>query len=117
MKRVVFASIGLVALALAGTASAADLPRRMVVQQAAAPIAVPVAYNWTGFYAGINGGWGFGNSAWVDRIGSTGDFDVSGGLVGGTLGYQRPHPGHLSARLHNQQRLARHHARAPWLRC
>ena len=87
MKRVLFASIGLLALAVAGTASAADLPRRMVVQQAAAPIAVPVAYNWTGFYAGINGGWGFGNSAWVDRIGSTGDFDVSGGVVGGTLGY------------------------------
>lgn len=87
MKRVLFAGVGLVALALAGTAGAADLPRRGVAAPAAAPVYMPVAYNWTGLYAGINGGWGFGDSSWVDRLGSTGDFDVSGGLVGGTLGY------------------------------
>ncbi len=86
MKRVLFASIGLVALTLAGTAGAADLPRRGAAP-AAAPVYMPVAYNWTGFYAGINGGWGFGNSSWADGAGSTGDFDVSGGLIGGTLGY------------------------------
>jgi outer membrane immunogenic protein len=86
MKRVLFASIGLVALALSGTANAADLPRRTAAP-AAAPVYMPVGYNWTGFYAGINGGWGFGNSKWRDNLGSTGDFDVSGGLVGGTLGY------------------------------
>jgi outer membrane immunogenic protein len=86
MKRVLFAGVGLVALALAGTAGAADLPRR-VAQPAAAPVYMPVAYNWTGFYAGIAGGWGFGKSSWKDSLGGTGDFDVSGGLVGGTLGY------------------------------
>jgi outer membrane immunogenic protein len=87
MKRVLCASIGLLTIALAGTADAADLPRRTAVRPAAAPIAVPVAYNWSGFYAGIQGGWGFGNSSWVDRVGSTGDFDVDGGLLGGTLGF------------------------------
>jgi outer membrane immunogenic protein len=86
MKRVLFAGVGLVALALAGTAGAADLPRR-VAQPAAAPVYMPVAYNWTGFYAGIAGGWGFGKSSWSNAAVSTGDFDVDGGLVGGTLGY------------------------------
>ena len=41
-------------LALTVTASfAADLPRQM---PAKAPAYVPVAYNWTGFYLGLNGG-------------------------------------------------------------
>ena len=40
-------------------------------------------YNWTGFYIGINGGGGFGRSQWD----STGSFNTSGGLVGGTVGY------------------------------
>ena len=89
MKRVLFASIGLVSLAVAGTAGAADLPRRGVAAPVRAPAAVymPAAYNWSGFYAGIVGGWGFGNSSWNDGLASTGDFDISGGLVGGTLGY------------------------------
>jgi outer membrane immunogenic protein len=86
MKRVLFAGVGLVALALAGTAGAADLPRR-VAQPVAAPVYMPVAYNWTGFYAGIVGGYGFGNSSWKNSNISTGDFDVNGALVGGTLGY------------------------------
>jgi outer membrane immunogenic protein len=85
MKRVLFAGIAI--LALAGTAAAADLPRRGVMAPAAAPVPVPVAYNWTGFYAGINGGWGFGNSRWSNAAISTGDFDVDGALVGGTLGF------------------------------
>ena len=42
-----------------------------------------VPYNWTGFYVGINGGGAFGTSAWD----STGSRNVSGGLVGGTVGY------------------------------
>jgi outer membrane immunogenic protein len=86
MKRVLFASIGLAALALASTANAADLPRRPAVP-AKVPLAAPIAYNWTGFYAGIVGGWGFGNSSWSDALGGTGDFDVDGGMIGGTLGY------------------------------
>jgi outer membrane immunogenic protein len=48
----------------------------------------PFGYNWSGLYLGINGGYGFGHSNWTDVTGATtGDFSVSGGLVGGTLGY------------------------------
>ena len=81
MKRVFFALISLAALT--GTAAAADLPPRMAPQPYyKAPAEVQV-YNWTGFYIGINGGGGWGNSAWD----TTGGFDTSGGLVGGTIGY------------------------------
>ncbi|MGA8493925.1 MAG: outer membrane protein [Xanthobacteraceae bacterium] len=81
MKRVFLALVGLAALT--GTAAAADLPPRPApAPYYKAPVAIPV-YNWTGFYIGINGGGGFGRSQWD----STGSFDISGGLVGGTVGY------------------------------
>jgi outer membrane immunogenic protein len=38
---------------------------------------------WAGPYIGINGGGGWGDSSWTN----TGGFDVSGGLIGGTIGY------------------------------
>jgi outer membrane immunogenic protein len=66
--------------ALMGSASAADLTRRAA--PAAAPVYMPVAYNWTGFYGGINVGYGWGNGSF-DRL----DVGPSGGLLGGTLGY------------------------------
>ena len=73
MKRVLLAGVALAALV--GSASAADIQRRMV-PQVAAPVQYMAAYNWTGFYLGINGGWGWGS-----------DGEGSGGLLGGTLGY------------------------------
>src|ERR1700759_5062544 len=80
MKRMFFALAGLAAMM--GTAAAADLPPR----PAPAPYykaMVPPPFSWTGFYVGINGGGGFGRSAWD----STGGFNTSGGLVGATAGY------------------------------
>ena len=43
------------------------------------------AYNWTGFYVGINGGGAWGKSNW-DGLPST-SFNTSGGVIGGTIGY------------------------------
>jgi outer membrane immunogenic protein len=48
-----------------------------------APVYTAPYYNWTGLYVGINGGGAFGRSRWD----STGGFDTSGGMVGGTVGY------------------------------
>src|SRR5262245_56524065 len=78
MKRVGFACLAV--LGLMATANAADLPRRF--NPAPQPVYAPV-YNWTGFYIGINGGGAWGSSRW-DSVGS---FDVSGGMLGGTIGY------------------------------
>lgn len=83
MKKFLLAGVGLLALGVA-SASAADLPRSM---PAKAPAYIPPPlYNWTGFYIGINGGGGFGSSDFSGTF-STGSFDTSGGLVGGTVGY------------------------------
>ena len=62
-------------------AQAADLPRP--TYKAPAYVA-PEAANWTGFYLGINGGYGFGKSDWDDPAVSV---DPKGPLVGLTLGY------------------------------
>jgi len=84
MKRVFLASaVALAAAATMTAANAADLGRRMPTK---APAYVEPYYNWTGFYVGINGGGAFGNSDVSNVLGSA-SHDVSGGLVGGTIGY------------------------------
>jgi len=80
MKRFLLACVSLVALA--GAAAAADLPPPGQPYYKAPPAYLP-PYTWSGFYLGVNGGGGFGRSTW-DTIGG---FDISGGLVGGTVGY------------------------------
>ena len=44
---------------------------------------MPPPYNWSGLYIGINGGGGLGRSNWD----TAGGFNLSGGVVGGTIGY------------------------------
>jgi outer membrane immunogenic protein len=66
-------------------ASAADIPRRAPVAAAPVPY-VAAAYNWTGFYVGLNAGWGWGTGS-LSGPPPSGDMDGSGGLFGGTLGY------------------------------
>jgi len=86
MKRGVLAGMSALAMVtMMGAANASDLPRRHAMPTKA-PVYVEPGYNWTGFYAGINGGYGFGRSDFSSPFAS-GSFDTSGGLVGGTLGY------------------------------
>jgi len=50
-----------------GVALASDLPPPAAAPPPRAPAVYmppPVLYNWSGFYLGINGGWGFGKSDW-----------------------------------------------------
>ncbi len=85
MKRLVLAGVGALAIMTTmGAANAADISRRQAMP-AKAPIYVQ-AYNWTGFYVGVNGGGGWGHSNWSGPGGSVGA-NPSGGVVGGTLGY------------------------------
>jgi outer membrane immunogenic protein len=88
MKRVLLASVGVLALATA-SATAADLPARGAYPTKA-PAYVAQVYNWTGFYVGAHVGWGR-----VDLtstviapagFGSAGD-SQSGFLGGGQVGF------------------------------
>ena len=76
------------AVGLAQTASAADLPRR----PAPAPLLSPTpVYNWTGIYLGLNGGGGWGRQDPLNLITNRFDgqsVDFSGGVFGGTAGAQ-----------------------------
>jgi outer membrane immunogenic protein len=83
MKKVLLAGVGIIALGIA-SATAADMQR--AVMPAKAPVYVTPVYNWTGPYVGLYGGGGWGSSDFSAPL-STGSFDLSGGVFGGTLGY------------------------------
>ena len=78
MKKILLSSVAL--LGLATGAMAADLPSRA----APAPMiaAVPV-FTWTGFYVGVNAGYGWNANDSITVGGLTFDLDDEGGFVGG----------------------------------
>jgi outer membrane immunogenic protein len=76
MKRLLLAGV---ALSTATAASAADMQARPYSK--APPAAVVAVYNWSGFYIGAMGGYGWGTNA------------GSGGFGGGTVGYNWQFPG------------------------
>src|SRR5580692_8636813 len=80
--------IAVAATALAAPALAADLPPPAAPppQAPAVYIPAPPAFSWTGVYIGLNAGYAFGQSNWTSPLGSTGWFNVSGALAGGTIG-------------------------------
>ena len=98
MKKLIAAAAGTLALGLAAPASAADLAARPYTK--APPPMVAAIYDWSGFYIGINGGWGTSRNCWdfVDTTGvvtgvvgtlvDDGCHDSSGGTVGGQVGYR-----------------------------
>ena len=75
MKRFLLAGCGL--LALAATASAADLPRGTYN----APAAYAPVYNWSGLYIGAHAGYGWSGSS---------DINMRGGFIGGQIGFYQP---------------------------
>jgi outer membrane immunogenic protein len=79
MKKILLASVAL--FGFAGAASAADLPVRAAPP---APIiaAVPV-FTWTGFYVGVNAGYGWNANDSITVGGVRFDLDDEGGFVGG----------------------------------
>jgi outer membrane immunogenic protein len=78
MKSLLLATVALAAVGMATQASAADLAARPYTK---APAVAP-GINWSGFYAGVMGGY-----AWGD--------DVKGGFGGGTVGYNWQAPGSM----------------------
>jgi outer membrane immunogenic protein len=87
IRRLLLASVGVSVLAIT-SASAADIAPSRSYPLPKSPVFVPF-FSWTGFYIGLNAGYGFGSSEWTNTTAgvSTGSFDVNGAMVGGTIGY------------------------------
>lgn len=78
-RKILAAFAGLLALAMASPSSAADMPRK-------APAYYVAPFSWSGFYVGINGGYGWGTADWSSAV-TTGSPKPKGALAGGTIGY------------------------------
>ena len=90
MKKFLLGTLGLVAMA--APAVAADLPARTYK---APPPMVAAIYDWTGFYIGANGGYGWSNQCiditavnGVGAVFAEGCRSAGGGVAGGQLGYR-----------------------------
>lgn len=90
VKRLLLGTTSLIAMGM--TAAAADLPARSYSKAPAA-----VAYGWSGFYIGANGGFASGRKCWdlthdgfvpVNPSIAEGCHDATGGTAGGQLGYR-----------------------------
>jgi outer membrane immunogenic protein len=86
MKKYLLGTVALVALAVATPAAAADLGARYPVK---APPPVAAVWSWTGFYVGVNGGYGWGDSKWslLPAGLNEGTHHTDGGTIGGQIGY------------------------------
>jgi len=80
-RSIIFSAIAVVVLA----------PTAALAADMAVKAPVPVAiYDWTGFYVGASAGGSVGNSNHIDAasgLGDAGGYNIRGGMVGGTLGY------------------------------
>jgi len=91
MKKVLLVTASLIALGAAAPAMAADLAARPYTK---APAYVAAVYDWSGFYVGVNGGWGSSRNSWDALtpggafLASEGSHDATGGTVGGQVGYR-----------------------------
>jgi outer membrane immunogenic protein len=91
VKKFLQGVVGLVALGMAVPAFAADLP----VAYSRAPVMMPALYDWSGFYLGLNAGWGSSQKCLNQNTGLNGTFFASdgcntatGGLAGAQAGYR-----------------------------
>ena len=91
MKSFLLGAVGVVAMGIAAPALAADLPAQTYSK---APVMIPAAYDWSGVYVGINGGWGSERrcfdsiKAAAIFIAADGCHNTSGAVAGGQIGYR-----------------------------
>jgi outer membrane immunogenic protein len=91
MRKFLLGAVALLALGMTVPASAADLAPRPYTK--AAPVMMPAIYDWSGFYIGLNGGWGSSRNCWDATalgvfLGAEGCHNSTGGVAGGQMGYR-----------------------------
>ncbi|BAM90014.1 putative outer-membrane protein [Bradyrhizobium oligotrophicum S58] len=86
MKKLLVITTALVGIAAATSASAADMAARPYTK---APPMIATINDWSGFYLGINGGYGSSRNCWTLADGrAEGCHNATGGTVGGQFGYR-----------------------------
>ena len=89
MKKTAFKAVAIGVSLMTAPVFGADLP----VAYTKAPAFSPPVYDWTGFYAGVFGGGGYGNHNLNNARGPTGaanftvNYSSQGAMGGGELGY------------------------------
>jgi outer membrane immunogenic protein len=93
MNKFTIVAAAAIAVGAAAPAVAADLPARAPAYTKA-PAIVDAAYDWSGFYVGINGGGATSRFDWNSdpspgfASGDEGSHNATGGTVGGQIGYR-----------------------------
>src|SRR5579871_9127 len=93
MRRIVFSAAAAMFVSSGVIANAADLPQAQPYKVPA--VVAPILYNWSGFYIGANGGYGWKNQC-IDLtaingaggVFSEGCRSTNGGAIGGQVGYR-----------------------------
>jgi outer membrane immunogenic protein len=92
MNKLSILTAAAIVIGAAAPAVAADLSARAPAPYTKAPAMVQAAYDWSGFYIGLNGGGATGDVNWNSfnalGAGDEGSHHPSGGTVGGQVGYR-----------------------------
>src|SRR3954469_16858276 len=88
MKKLLLSSVA--CFGLTAGALAADLPRRQYVAPAPVPVVAVPVFTWTGFYVGVNAGYGFSDRNKDDNFFNNFGFGGSGLSVPSGLGGLAP---------------------------
>ncbi len=89
MKNLLILTASIGALSAAAPALGADFAAQPVNIKAPPPAIVATINDWTGYYIGLNGGWGSSHNCWdFNGVTPEGCHNSTGGTIGGQIGYR-----------------------------